>query len=805
MKKYFVGISVFLSAISVAVCQDTSLYEKLVAEGDQYFYEEQYNLAIDLYRDALTLHVNDPAVDYKLAESYRNIFNYTEAEAYYLKVLYTEHTGFPLSLYYYALMLKLNGNLPEAIRRFDQFITIQENNILFKDMVEQALIEKAGCEIAQQDFGVPIALKHELLHGAINTPYNDFAPAFRDENNIVITSSRVNSNRKLIDHRNGEAFNDNYYFQKNGGKWEDKTRSQFSATNSLYHDGSGSFTKNGNEYFFTVCEERCRIYYTHYENKQWTKPVALNEMINHPGSEAKHPAISPGGDTLYFASNRPGGYGAYDIWISVDNGLNTWSAPVNAGGTINTKANDIAPAVTELSTVIFFASDGHPGYGGFDLFVAKGKARGNTVLYNLNFPFNSVKDDCFLSFNGQEILWSSNREGGKGGFDIYAGRNISALALVSKLSMRNRNDSRTVALTSRTARSENMSLLASRNEERIDYNNLTYERKSIVNRMVENWINNIDNRTEDFGNVTSEEFEALNAVSQARYHALLLRQKYTSTLLTEVEKSSEIIGALSITGQLIDSYNGNALNGARVLLTDEYGEILKITSTNELGQFRFTDVPEDKRLFLRLENVTGRNLNAFARNIHTLGSEKRNLLYVENVYFDFDHYVIRPEAGLVLQELAAYLKQNPGTQLEVYAFADDRGSHAYNFELTQKRGEAVVAFLARHGVDETSLAIVPKGKQQMRFATNEIQRQFNRRAEFYINGVREWVTSSSPVKTYILKKEADWTLIANLTGIPKDELKSLNGTQTDLIKAYQPIRVPIEAKTISQELFFAGI
>lgn len=91
----------------------------------------------------------------------------------------------------------------------------------------------------------------------------------------------------------------------------------------------------------------------------------------------------------------------------------------------------------------------------------------------------------------------------------------------------------------------------------------------------------------------------------------------------------------------------------------------------------------------------------------------------------------------------------------------------------------------------------------MRFATNEIQRQFNRRAEFYVNGVRESLMTS--MKTYILKKEADWTLIAELTGVPKDELKSLNGSETDVIKAYQPIRVPSGAMTISEELFFVGI
>ena len=620
---------------------------------------------------------------------------------------------------------------------------------------------------------------------------------------LIITSSRIHSNRTLIDERNGEAFTDNYYFQRTAGVWEDRTRKEFSKINTLYHDGSGSFTKNGDQYFFTICETQCRIYETHFQSGQWSKPSLLNEAINDRNAESKQPAISPGGDTLYFASNRPGGFGQFDIWMSIDKGDNQWTTPVNAGKMINTRANDLAPSLTDIPSVLFFSSEGHPGYGGFDLFVARTSSRGDTILYNLNFPFNSVKDDCFINFNGQEAFWSSNRAGGKGGFDIYKGKNVSAIGLVSMLSLKNRNDSRMVTLTSRTARSENIHLLASRNEETIDYNNLTYERKSVVNRMVENRLNNVRNERAAFSDLSDDEFEMLNEISHIRFQTLLLKQKYASTLLTEVVPTTDVAGALSVTGELIDSHSGMSLNFARVLLTNEYGEILKITSTNERGQFRFTDVPGDSKLFLRLETPSGRSVNAFVKNIQTMGSDKKNGLYVENVYFDFDHYVIRPEASQVLSELASFLKTNAGAQVEIYAFADDRGSDAYNFELTQKRGEAVAAFLTKAGVDETSLAIIPKGKQTMKRAATEIQRQYNRRAEFFINGVQETINPS--VKTFIVKKEVDWGIIAKLTGISKEELKTLNGAQTEAVKAFQPIRLPLEAKTISEELFFVGI
>jgi flagellar motor protein MotB len=803
MAKLFLIMAFMLACPVLVIGQQKGHYDKLIAAANQYFEQQQYNLAIGFFKQAEAYNVDDPAMDYKLAECYRNTFNYVEAEMYYLKVLYTGQSKYPLSLYYYALMLKLNGNVTEAIEKFDQFIVFYDNNTALKDFTEQAIIEKAGCDIARHELGVPVPTKAELVGGAVNTEFNDFAPAFRSEDNLVITSSRIVSNRSLIDERDGQAFTDNYYLRRIGQTWQDRTRAEFGISNSTYHDGSGSFTRSGNEYFFTVCEARCQIYETHFGNNKWTRPVALNSHVNTPDWESKQPSVSPGGDTLYFASDRPGGHGQFDIWMSIDAGNNHWSAPVNLGRTINTKANDIAPGVTALPSVLFFSSDGHPGYGGFDLFVAKARSTSDTVLYNLNFPFNSVKDDLFVTFDQDDIYWSSNRDGGKGGFDIYFADKVSPITLVSKLSLKNRNDSRNVTLTTRTARSENINLLASRNEETIDYNNLTYERKTVVNRMVDNRLKNIPNRPEDFAGLTSEEFNLLNDISHVRFSTMLLREKYASTLLTELETVTSNDGALALTGQLVDGRTGSPISSRKVLLTNEYGEILKMTNTNRDGHFRFMDVPGATKLFLRLDNSSGLSVNVVVRDIQMSGSDEPGSHYVENVYFDFDHYVIRPEAAKVLVELAEYLKSNGGSQVEIFAFADDRGSSAYNFELTQKRGEAVAAFLTKHGVDATSLAITPKGKQQMRLATNEIQRQFNRRVEFYINGIKETFTAS--VKTYILKKETDWTDISKITGVSKEELKDLNGAHTDAVKAFQPVRVPLTAKTISEDLFFVGI
>ena len=147
-------------------------------------------------------------------------------------MLFTGPGKYPLSLFYYALMLKLNGNVSEAMERFDQFIALHGSNIALKDFTEQAIIEKAGCEIARHELGVPVAVAAELVDGEVNTTFNDFAPAFRDDDHLIVTSSRIVSNRSLIDERYGEAFTDNYYFQRIAGAWQDRTRPEISVPNS---------------------------------------------------------------------------------------------------------------------------------------------------------------------------------------------------------------------------------------------------------------------------------------------------------------------------------------------------------------------------------------------------------------------------------------------------------------------------------------------------------------------------------------------------------------------------------------------
>lgn len=775
--------------------QNARSIKSLRAEADRFYDEEQYSLAIQYYRELADLDVKDASVNYQLADCYMRVFNYPDAEAYYLKVYFMAPSQYPLSLYYYALMLKLNASFDESMEYFDKFIATHKDNSELKEYVEQAIIDRAGCETAKEELAATNIVPPTVLK--FNSPYNDFAPAVKDSSTLVITSGKLSSNRQSIDERYGEGFTDNYYYEKVGNTWTDKTKLVFSITNTKYNEGSGCFNSKGDKYYYTVCGQdgpQCKIFVTSFMNGKWTEPIALNSNINYKAYESRHPAISHGGDTLVFASTRNGGQGKFDLWMSVNSGNEEWGPAMNLGSNINTKLNELSPSFTAYQNVLFFSSDGHEGYGGLDLYMAKTLSTGETVLYNLGAPFNSNRDDSFISFADRDLYWSSNRTPGIGGFDILSARIVSPLVFISKLSLKKRNASRNIALKSKAEEAQKLNLQASRLEEKIDYDQLSTDKKAIVDRMLQNYLSHTPN-TADLFNLSEADYNALLQIAEARY-----RDKQNRGYIAKVRAVASSEKDLSVTGVLVDSLTGNKASSRRIVLTDQLGEVLKITRTNEEGRFKFTDVRGDGEFYIRTEPLV-LNEVPIVTNLSVAGNSEQKVIHVENIYFDFDHYRLRPEAIKVLDELAAHLIKNRGVQLEIFAFADDRGTSEYNLKLTQKRGQSVADYLSSKGVDQTSIAITAKGKQAPRQVDVDLQRQYDRRVEFYLNGNSD-VALKESARTYILKKESDWATVSKITGISKDVLKAVNGATEEHLKAFQPVRIPKSEKPVSSDLFF---
>ncbi len=309
------------------------------------------------------------------------------------------------------------GDYQNAINNFDRFLSYKSIRVQTKKLAEK---RKSCCEFAIEAIKNPVPFNPINIGKGVNTKLDEYWPSLSaDENTLVITSNiprdslleQVRYNRQedfFISHRSSD------------GIWE-KTKSMGKPINTPYNEGAQSITADGKKMYYTVCRGVCNIFSSSLTSDgTWSSPVRVPN-INSSKFSNKQPSISPDGRTLYFVSNRPGGSGDYDIWKSNLREDETWSAPENLGDTINTEGNEQSPFIHFDNQTLYFASDGHIGMGGHDLYFSKLNEAGKwSIPKNLGYPINTYRDEDGLIVNakGTAAYYSSDRipENGR---DIY--------------------------------------------------------------------------------------------------------------------------------------------------------------------------------------------------------------------------------------------------------------------------------------------------------------------------------------------------------------------------------------------------
>ncbi len=415
---------------------------KLLQVADMYSKAEQYAQALQYYAQISLKHPDDLYVCYQLGECHRHLFSYTLAEAAYGKVSYADTDTYPKAVFYYALMQKMNGRYAHAMQGFDSFTRnaakLDEAKLPGKKQwLDRAKLEHEGCQFAllrekfaQGDFGFA------AMAAPVSSPAHDYAPMLAGSDSVLLITSGRSDRKKPLDGRLGEGFSDFHrYARQTDTTWAAAT-DKLLTINTQWNDGTGCLSADRTRFYFTSCQGsdvNCAIFATEYKNSRWQKPVRLNAHINQPGGDSRHPALSPRGDTLYFVSDRAGGFGMNDIWRSVRTGKNDWSQPVNLGNKVNTAQNDISPFLYHAANQLFFASDGWLGLGGLDIYYTSLSDNTGRQATNLGPPFNSNRDDAFMVLGSEKGFLASNREGGMGNFDIYTffnkSRYVELLAL----------------------------------------------------------------------------------------------------------------------------------------------------------------------------------------------------------------------------------------------------------------------------------------------------------------------------------------------------------------------------------------
>ncbi len=401
-------VFLFLGAFFFSACSIEKKASKAFDFG-------QYQSSIDLYQRVLEKNPDDGRANFFVAEAYRLSNRAEESLPYYEKALASGVKNDSIKMNY-AFALKANAQYQEAKEVLQGAIP---------EIDDEALQARAGEEYENLNNFDRIREKESYYRvknlEEINSQSAEYSPVYNN-GELYFTSNR---NDSRIYKATGTPFTSIYKVKTSGANVEMNTLSSLpsSINSDNTNDGTVAFSPDGRTMVYAKGNTGKKkggydvdLYITRYRNGEWTEPRAL--LINDDKSWDSSPVFSQDGKTLYFASNRAGGQGGTDIYSAKMNSRGRFYNVRNLGSEINTTGNEMFPYVSE-DGALYFSSDGHPGFGQLDLFVARRK-NGQTTVENLGRPMNSSADDFGIYlFNLDRGFFTSNREGGAGDDDIY--------------------------------------------------------------------------------------------------------------------------------------------------------------------------------------------------------------------------------------------------------------------------------------------------------------------------------------------------------------------------------------------------
>lgn len=356
-------------------------------------------------------------VNYKMGICYFKLSDYTRAQKAFLTAQKMKCTEDDMYLYLGKSQLAI-GKFKDAKTNFNLYLARVPDSREAQEGLESTT------KVALMNKGFTRFTIEEMKEFNSRSGSSCAAQFAGDDNTVVFTSNRSNSlNKKKvkINDVNGKPDNDMYISKKNkSGKWE-KPATLEGSINTADDEGIATFGNEGREILFTICSpdrEAGQIFKSQRNGTEWTDPTEV-KLFDDSTITVGHPALSRDGNRLYFASDCDRGFGGKDLWVveKLDNG---WGIPENLGEDINTEGDEMFPYELNDST-LYFASNGHIGLGGLDLYVAIRDTAGKWQVSNLLAPVNSSWDDFGITFNsdGSEGFFSSNRNQRKQDDKIY--------------------------------------------------------------------------------------------------------------------------------------------------------------------------------------------------------------------------------------------------------------------------------------------------------------------------------------------------------------------------------------------------
>ncbi|MCQ2261860.1 MAG: OmpA family protein [Bacteroidales bacterium] len=411
---FFVPWALFAQQYSSSNSKAIKLFEK----GQMSLYQSNSSDAVHCFEKAVELDSNFIEPNIMLAEWYLDTRQPNLAKKYYYAAVAVNPAFFPQAWLELGNLELNERNFEKAKENYQYFLQYDKRG----DRRTDALFGMKSADFRKYALAHPVSFNPVNLGSNVNSKDDEYLPALTVDGGTLVFTRRFP--RKPTTTANTAEEEDFYTSQRIADGWS-KAMRMSEPVNSNDNEGAQCVSQDGRVMFFTACGRRdgggrCDIYMCTNKGDKWSRPRNLGPDVNSPAWESQ-PSFSIDGKTLYFSSDRKGGYGGKDIWKTVFvNGH--WTTPENLGPTINTPGNESSPYIHYDDKTLYFSSDGHVGMGGLDLFLSHCTDTGWETPTNLGYPINTSGDESGLivAANGATAIYASEREGGFGGQDLYA-------------------------------------------------------------------------------------------------------------------------------------------------------------------------------------------------------------------------------------------------------------------------------------------------------------------------------------------------------------------------------------------------
>lgn len=710
-------------------------------KADSYFNRLSYAYAAQLYEELIGSEVDSPALKSKLAYSYLKMDNYTKSVEYYGKMIESSEAK-PDDYYNYAYVLKQSGNYAESDKWMNKY-----SNAAQADLRSQLFLGNTGYK-SKIEKTAPF---FSLTNLDLNTGVADFGGYYNPAQNRMYF---ITARKKRVFVKKEWSWNANRFLDLYSATVSTDhklgTPKRVSKVNTKFHEGPLAFSPDGKTVYYTRNNissgkkrrdgkkiQNLKLYIAAVdENGKWTDEKEF--PYNSKDYSVGHPVLTSDGKTMYFVSDKPGGMGGADIYKAavLENG--TFGEMINLGNKINTEGQEMFPFI-DSEERLFFSTNGHPGLGGLDVFVAFLENGAVGKIHSLGIPVNSQFDD--FAFNLSKDLktgfLSSNRSGGKGGDDIYAVQLIRPI---------------TFGVTIKgTAKDKKGEIVPNA---KIDLK---------------------DDKGNVIGTVTADEKGAYSFEAEYEKNYALAGSKTdyfdgkntANTFTNEQVVTADVIlekdPGLSLYALITDKKTGLPLENVSVYLVDNMTNKSKKITTPASGDFRealFGKKLNDRgsyNLVIQKEGYFSKTVTyntLFDRpgqyDIHAnldlgLDPEVKDLsemVQINPINFDLNKFVIRPDAAKELDKIVDVMNKYPNMVVELGAHTDCRASKAYNMKLSDNRAKASAEYIRKKITNPAR--IYGKGYGESRLLNGcacegpvksdcpEEEHQKNRRTEFKV-------------------------------------------------------------------------